>query len=132
MKFSKRIILFLILSACGYKAPPPGKPDFEAPEIKVLNLKDKDTIRDTTEILLEVKDKSQIIWVKMFVNGEEYSVDTVSPYRFLIPPPDKIWKIAFSAMDVWENKRNTRTFEIYGPFIDTMKIDTLRKERKEN
>jgi len=121
MKFSKRIILFLILSACGYKAPPPGKPDFEAPEIRVFNLKDKDTIREKREVLIEVKDKSKIIWVKMIVNGEEYSVDTTPPYKFIITPPDKIWKIVFSAMDVWENQGNTKTFEIYGPFLDTIK-----------
>ncbi len=121
MKFSNKIFLFLILSACGYKAPPPGKPDFEAPEIRVLNLKDKDTIRKERLILIEVKDDSRIKWVKMSVNEKDYSMDTIPPYEFFLSPPDRLLRVLFSVMDIWENQGNIGPFEIYGPFVDTLK-----------
>ncbi len=118
------IFIFLIAFGCAYKAPPPGKPDFDPPEIKVLNLKDKDTIRDTLKVEVKVEDKSKILWVKMIVNGEEFAVDTLKPYEFFIPPPDTIWKLMFKAMDEWENLGSSKLFKIFGPFVDTMKTDT--------
>ncbi|MEO0255317.1 MAG: Ig-like domain-containing protein [candidate division WOR-3 bacterium] len=130
MKFSKKIFLLFIFSSCGYKAPPPGKPDFENPKIKVINLKDKDTIRDTIKISLEVEDNSKIKWVKMIVDGKEFIIDTIPPFEFKLSPPQKKINILFQAMDKWENIGSSKTFEIFGPFIDTVKVDTLKKKKK--
>ncbi|MEN3044540.1 MAG: Ig-like domain-containing protein [Candidatus Hydrothermales bacterium] len=128
MNFSKIKLLALVLFCCGYKAPPPGKPDIEAPSITILNLKEKDTIRDTFKIILSVEDKSKIVWVKLLLNGKEFQIDTIPPYEFLLPPPHNKWEITFQALDRWENLGNSKVFEIFGIIKDTQTIDTIQKK----
>lgn len=130
MKFSKKILIIFTFYSCGYKAPPPGKPDFEKPEIKVMNLKDRDTIRDTVKVILEIKDDSKIKWVKMVADGKELGIDSIPPYEFKLVPPEKKINIFFQAMDMWENIGSSKTFEIFSPFIDTVKVDTLKNKKK--
>ncbi len=114
----KKIILALavIFLSCGYKAPPPGKPDWNPPSIKILSPRDCDTIRGNTPVQVFLQDESKVIKVILFVSGKPLLQDSVEPFEltlFADSIKDSLAEIKARAYDVWDNMGESAPVKVF-------------------
>ncbi len=119
--FSAALITALFAS-CGYKAPPPGKPELKGPVVKLLEPHSGDTVRDTACAVISASDPSGVAQVSLMVRGS-----AVGQRKFEKPDTtvictlcfdskayfDGMLKLSATAMDVWDNRGNSDTVQVY-------------------
>ncbi len=107
MKRNLSILFLLFLLACGHKAPPPGKPDLDGPEVKILYPLEGDTIwRDTTVVVDAIDRGSRVALVEIYLNGVKKATDSLEPYEFPLyidSLQDTVYSLRAKAKDVWDN-----------------------------
>ena len=99
------IFMFLI-AACGYKAPPPGKPELKGPSIEIVSPSQRDTVSDTVQVVVNVSDPSGVAIVLLLVDGTEVVRDSVEPYELRFDTSqffDGEHQILVKASDRWDN-----------------------------
>lgn len=124
MDIKRIIILMIFLNFCAKKMPPPGKPDTEPPEVKILTPSDNDTLENEIEIKVEVKDKSKIIYVECFSDDKSIGKDSISPYIFKFILSDSAHFLKAKAIDEWDNIGYSGKIKVINK---AFKIDTLKK-----
>lgn len=108
-------VLFCIYS-CGYKAPPPGKPDWASPVVKIINLKDGDTLSADTPLQLYVQDDSRIKKLALIVSGRTLIQDSIEPLElvfFVDSVKDSMAEIRVRAFDTWDNVGESSPVKVY-------------------
>jgi len=126
------IPLILLLSiSCGRRGYPPGKPELEGPEIKILFPSEGDTLRDTVEVKVEAKDPSGVSFISLFVDQKEVLRDSSPPYEFKWDTsvlPDTIHTIFVKGTDRWDNWGESDKIQVY---TENERSDEI-EENKEN
>jgi len=106
-------LTWVVLSACGRKAPPPGKPDSTPPEVRIVQPKPLQEVApgDTVPLVLEIHDQSPIVQgVLRLMRGDTLLRDTTEPLTFSLVV-DTQWartetlRILLDIWDKWENRR---------------------------
>jgi len=100
-------LLLIVITACGHKAPPPGKPDISPPEITIIFPKNGDTLSmDTVRVEVEVKDSSAIKEYILIIDGMRRvtTEDTDSLFFTTDSLVDTLpHTLSVRASDVWDN-----------------------------
>ncbi|MGB9823867.1 MAG: Ig-like domain-containing protein [Candidatus Hydrothermia bacterium] len=114
----KEILLALAVTflSCGYKAPPPGKPDWNPPSVKILSPRDGDTIREDTPVQVFLQDESRIVKVILIVSGKPVLQDSVEPFEltlFADSIKDTLAEIKVRAFDVWDNMGESAPVKVF-------------------
>lgn len=100
----KILFIILIFSFCAKKAPPPGKPDIDPPEVEIVSPENNAFVSGTTFVNVNAKDKSKIVYVEAFLDGNSLGQDSNPPYIFKFFPFDSIHFLNAIAVDEWDNK----------------------------
>jgi hypothetical protein len=101
---------------CARKAPPPGKPDLEAPVLEILYPADDDTVSDSVLVQTTVKDKSPIQSVALFVDGTLASSDSTDPYEPLWDTSellDTSHTLYIQSVDRWDNRGRSSPIRVF-------------------
>ncbi len=135
-----RKLLFLpllLLAECGYKAPPPGKLEFQGPGVKILSPQPSDTVRDTACVVFRASDPSKVGKTVLYVEGSRVAeLEIARPDTAVIGTLcfdskayyDGQLRIFVSAYDLWDNQANSDTIIVYasnGRKAEGEVIDTL-------
>jgi hypothetical protein len=109
------LLLFLLFS-CGRRGYPPGKPEVEGPEIKIISPSEGDTLKDTVFVKVEAKDPSGVGFVSLFVDQKEVGRDSSPPYEIRWDTstfPDTIHIIVVKGQDKWDNWGESEKIKVY-------------------
>ncbi|MEO0241780.1 MAG: Ig-like domain-containing protein [candidate division WOR-3 bacterium] len=117
----KRIILPFIfvlffVHSCGYKAPPPGKPDWTPPVVKLLNPKDGDTLTSDTPLQVSIQDDSRIRKLVLIVSGKTFMQDSVEPLELVAiidSIKDSVVEMRVRAFDIWDNVGESNPVKVH-------------------
>lgn len=115
-KFTLLPFLLVFLATCGYKAPPPGKPDWTPPQVKVVFPEEGDTIFSDTSVIFSVLDESPVKKVILLINGRTISQDSVQPLSLLISVDslkDTQNEIKIKAVDLWDNMGESLPVKVF-------------------
>ncbi|MDI6851321.1 MAG: Ig-like domain-containing protein [bacterium] len=110
---------FFIIS-CGYKTPPPGKPDVNPPQIKITFPEEGDTIYADTIVNFFINDESAIKKVALLINEKIVSVDSIPPFSLEIKLEtiqDSVATVKVRATDFWDNTGESRPVKIFRPLV---------------
>ncbi len=110
------ILSFLFLN-CGYKAPPPGKPDWKPPVIQIVYPQVGDTIYTDTVVNFMISDESPIKVVRLIVDGKVVSVDSIAPFelRLLREFLKDSSRVKVAAIDNWDNIGESKSVTVFIP-----------------
>lgn len=126
MFFRMNIYIFLLLFlSCAKKAPPPGKPDTDPPEVEIIYPEPNSFVSGTTLVKVEAKDRSKIIYVEAFLDNNSLGQDSQTPYIFKFLPIDSIHFLSAVAVDEWDNKGKSKKVKVINK---DFKRDTLEEE----
>ena len=120
--FSVLASIFLTISACAHRLPPPGKPEIEGPEIKILNLNELAEVSDTLRLHVEATDSSGVKFVRVGIDGKLLAADSTAPYEFILDVSslsDTLHTLEVSATDSWDNR-------------SSLKLRIIKKSNKES
>lgn len=112
---SLSLILFLLL-ACGRRGYPPGKPEVEGPEIKIISPSEGDILRGTVVVKIDAKDPSGVRFVYLFVDQKEVARDSSPPYEIKWDTsifPDTLHTILVKGQDKWDNWGESEKIHVY-------------------
>ncbi len=116
------IALMLLVSSCGYKAPPPGKPELEGPKITIIEPHEADTVKDTACVVFKAHDPSKTARAALFVDGTSVSeLKIAKPDTTVVGTLcfnsaeyyDGIRKIHVVAYDTWDNRGESGRITVY-------------------
>ncbi len=111
------VVAVIAVSSCGYKAPPPGKPELQGPSVKIISPQPGDTIKDTSGVIFEASDVSKVGRASLMVDGtaitelKMQTPDTVvqGTLRFNSAEYfDGQHKLKVVAYDLWDNRGESR------------------------
>ena len=111
---------FLLLS-CGYKAPPPGKPDINPPQVRITYPLDGDTVYTDTSVSFLINDESQIKKVTLVINEKTVEVDSTPPFTLplkLEDIQDSVAIIKVRAVDIWDNMGESKPVKVFRPLME--------------
>lgn len=113
-------LAFFIMS-CGYKAPPPGKPDVNPPQIRITFPQEGDSLYADTTVNFLINDESAIKKVALLVNEKVVSVDSIPPFSLEIKLEtiqDSVATVKVRATDLWDNTGESRPVKIFRPLVE--------------
>ncbi len=100
-------VFLSLLTGCGHKAPPPGKPDTLAPVIRIIYPAEGDTVKeDTVYVKAEISDSSKVTRFQLILDGNTAvtTSDTDSLFFTTGSLEDTLYhSIILRAMDEWDN-----------------------------
>ncbi len=103
----KFAIIAILITACGHKAPPPGKPDISPPIVKIIYPENGDTLSgDTIKVKTSIKDSSRIKEIQLILDGQSILTthDTDSLFFSTGELSDTIpHTLVIRARDEWDN-----------------------------
>lgn len=103
--------IFLTILSCAHRLPPPGKPEIQGPEIRILNLNELAEVSDTLHFTVEATDSSGVKFVRVGIDGKFLEADSTAPFEFILDVStltDTIHSLQISATDYWDNKSSLR------------------------
>lgn len=118
MRFKVTLFIFLLLLIdCGYKAPPPGKPDWRPPVVQTVYPQEGDTIYSDTVVNFLISDESPIRVVRLIVDGKVVSVDSIAPFelRLLREFLKDSSRVKVAAIDNWDNIGESKSVTVFIP-----------------
>jgi len=117
VRFRVYVVIFTLLTlACGYKASPPGKPDWTPPRVKIISPEDGDTIYSDAEVVLSITDESSIKKLGLVIYNRILVQDSVEPLSLVVPVDsirDTLVEIKVRAFDVWDNIGESLPIRVY-------------------
>ncbi len=106
-KRSKLILLFILLSlSCASRMPPPGKPDIDPPDIKIISPTNGDTVRGLLSVKYVYSDRSSLGWLGVYIDGRRVMEDSVIRDSILLKVDsllDTMHTLYLEAKDKWDN-----------------------------
>lgn len=117
--------MIIFLAFCAKKAPPPGKPDTDPPEVEIVFPEEGAFVSGTTLVRINVKDKSKVIYVEGFADKNSLGQDSSEPYVFKFLPFDSIHFLSAVAVDEWDNRGKSGRIKVINK---DFKRDTTNKE----
>ncbi len=129
------LLLLLFLTSCASRMPPPGKPDTDPPEIKIVYPQDKDTVYKFLQVRYIYKDKSPLSWIGLYIDGRRVFVDSIKRDSIVLKMdtlPDTIHTIYIEAKDRWDNTGKSNIVKIFtvGEKRSEMKNEGMDREYK--
>jgi|Deesub1362B_J571_1020462.scaffolds.fasta_scaffold00043_5 hypothetical protein len=118
-------LLFLCFSFCAKKAPPPGKPDIDPPDVEIVSPENGAFVSGTTLVKVNAKDRSKVIYVEAFADKNSLGQDSSEPYIFKFLPFDSIHFLSAVAIDEWDNRGKSGRIKVINK---DFKRDTTNKE----
>jgi hypothetical protein len=115
----KRLVFIfpaLLLLSCGYKAPPPGKPDINPPQVRITYPLEGDTVYTDTSVSFLINDESQIKRVALIINEKTVKVDSAPPFTLplkLEDIQDSVAIIKVRAVDIWDNTGESKPVKVF-------------------
>jgi len=110
------ILASFIVSACGRKMPPPGKPDVDPPVIAITQPHAGDTLRGEINVNFLIQDKSKVKWVSLLVDNKEELRDSTEPFSLSFKTDslaDTLHLIKVKACDFWDNIGESKVVEVF-------------------
>jgi hypothetical protein len=120
----KRLVFILpafLLLSCGYKAPPPGKPDINPPQVRITYPQEGDTVYTDTSVSFLINDESQIKKVALVINEKTVEVDSTLPFTLplkLEDIQDSVAIIKVRAVDIWDNTGESKPVKVFRPLME--------------
>ena len=109
-------VVFLLIAYCARKAPPPGKPDLDPPQVVIISPHPGDTVAGTVPIILQISDASEISFTSILVDGRQIMSDTCARDSFWLdtaPYAETLHTIVARATDFWDNSGESRPVEVF-------------------
>ncbi len=113
--------------------PPPGKPELEGPDLKILEPSEGDTVWDTLKVRVEAEDPSGVRWVQVYLDRQSMGRDSAAPFEIVTPLPeipDTLHRLRVEAIDRWENKSRVQITLFTRHHTPAAPSDTLKPQEK--